>query len=159
MDIKTITAKIRIYKIGECNSEQKMLIEKAREACSRAYAPYSHYHVGAALLLNNGEIVTGNNQENAAYPSGLCAERTTLFYAHSQYPDAKVEAIAIAAFHNNDFVKEVCTPCGACRQVMSEIEDINGKPVKVLMSSNDYVYEVDSVKDLLPLSFGSASLH
>ncbi|NDV69731.1 cytidine deaminase [Dysgonomonas sp. 25] len=158
MNVKTISTKIRIYKIAECDNEKKMLIEKAQEATQKAYAPYSHYHVGCAVLLSSGIVVTGNNQENAAYPSGLCAERTTLFYANAQYPADRVVAVAIAASFNNSFSREVCTPCGACRQVMTEFENKGGAPFKVLMCSDEYVYEVDSAKDLLPLSFGADSM-
>lgn len=158
MKTKEIITKVQIYKIEECDNEKKMLIEQARDATFRAYAPYSNYHVGAAILLDTGEVITGNNQENAAYPSGLCAERTAFFYANSKYPKMKVKAIAVAAFHDGDFSKEVCTPCGSCRQVMSEMEDKNGEPIKILLCSKDIVYELNSVKDLLPLSFGFESM-
>ena len=158
MNVREIITKLQIYKIDECNEEKKMLIKQAQEACSRAYAPYSNYHVGAAILLDTGEIITGNNQENAAYPSGICAERTAFFYANSKYPNMRVKAIAVAAFHNGEFSKEVCTPCGACRQVMSEMEDKNKAPIKIMMCSRELVYELDSVKDLLPLSFGFDSM-
>ena len=158
METKEIITKVQIYRIEESGNEKKMLIEKAQEACGRAYAPYSNYHVGAAILLDTGEIITGNNQENAAYPSGLCAERTAFFYANSKYPNMKVKMIAVAAFHNGEFSKEVCTPCGSCRQVMSEMEEKNKEPIKILMCSKDTVYELNSVRDLLPLGFGFESM-
>ena len=95
--------------------------QAAREAARRAYNPYSRFAVGAAVLLANGEIVTGSNQENIAYPSGLCAERVALFYATSAYPGVKVNALAIAALQGDVEVEKWVTPCGACRQVMTEI--------------------------------------
>ena len=154
----SISTKVLIYDIEECEPEQKKLIDAAKAATGKAYAPYSGYHVGAAALLANGEIIAGNNQENAAYPSGICAERTTLFYANASRPDVAVVAIAIIAYHNGDFVKDVCTPCGACRQVMLEVENRSAGPVKVIMCSRDKAYVVESVKDLLPLSFGKEAL-
>ena len=118
-----LSTKIAVYPIEECTDIEKKLIDAAKSATKNSYAPYSEFHVGAAVLMANGEIITGNHQENAAYPSGLCAERTTAFYAHSKYPDQKIEAIAIAAWHKGDFTKEVITPCGACRQVLSEFSN------------------------------------
>ncbi len=158
MEIKTLSTKLLIYKIDESGAVEKKLIESAREACLKAYAPYSNYSVGAAILFTDGSILVGNNQENAAYPSGTCAERTALFYAHSQNPNMEIEAIAVTAYTNGEYVQEVCTPCGACRQVMSEFQDKNPKPIRVLMCNKDTVYELGSVKDLLPLSFGFNSM-
>lgn len=158
MEIKTLSTKLLIYKIDECGEVERKLIESAREACLKAYAPYSNYSVGAAILFTDGSILVGNNQENAAYPSGTCAERTALFYAHSQNPNMEIEAIAVTAYTNGEYVQEVCTPCGACRQVMSEFQDKNPKPIRVLMCNKDTVYELGSVKDLLPLSFGFNSM-
>ncbi|OJU38281.1 MAG: cytidine deaminase [Bacteroidales bacterium 45-6] len=158
MKVKNITAKIQVYTIEECDSLKKKLIEAAKEATTRAYAPYSKFHVGAALLLENGEIVTGSNQENAAYPTTLCAERTAIFYANSQYPDLAVKSIAIAAFADGDFTEESCAPCGSCRQVISEVENRFGKPVSVIMYGKKHIYEVSSIQDLLPLSFGKENL-
>ncbi|MEA4979851.1 MAG: cytidine deaminase, partial [Petrimonas sp.] len=108
--------------------------------------------------LENGEIITGNNQENAAYPSGLCAERTAVFFANANYPDQKIVAIAVAAYNNGNFTKDVITPCGACRQVLLEVETRYKNPMKILMYSEEEIYVVDSIKDLLPLSFGDAML-
>ncbi|MGL4806749.1 MAG: cytidine deaminase family protein, partial [Bacteroidales bacterium] len=102
-----ISANIKVYDFTELGEVEKKLVELAQEATKRAYAPYSKFQVGAAVLLENGEILTGTNQENAAYPSGLCAERTTLFYANSQYPDVACEILAIAAFTDGDFLSEV----------------------------------------------------
>lgn len=153
-----ITTKIQVYEIDESNEETKNLIAKAKDVTKNSYSPYSQYAVGAAILLANGEIIAGSNQENAAYPSGLCAERTALFYANSSHPDCTIKAIAITAFYQDDFVKEVCTPCGACRQVIAEIEGKQNSPIKILMCSKNTVYEAESIKSLLPLSFGSRQL-
>jgi cytidine deaminase len=114
--------------------------------------------VGAAVLLENGEIISANNQENAAYPSGLCAERTALFFANATYPDQKVEAIAVAAWYNGQFTHDVITPCGACRQVLLETENRFHAPIKVLMLGGEGIYVVPAIKDLLPLSFGDEML-
>jgi len=150
-----ITAKIRICNYKELFSEEKIIVDRAKEATSRAYAPYSKFQVGAAALLANGEIITGNNQENIAFPSGLCAERTTLFYAHSQYPDEAVKALAIAAYTEGDFLDRPISPCGACRQVMLETEMRFNQPVKIILYGKKEILVVESVKDLLPLAFDS----
>lgn len=153
-----LSTKIAVYPIEECSDIEKKLIVAAKSATKNSYAPYSEFKVGAAALLANGEIISGNNQENAAYPSGLCAERTAVFYAHSKYPDQKIEAIAITAWNKGDFTKDVITPCGACRQVLLEAENRFNSPMKVLMCSEDTVYVANSLKDLLPLSFGDGML-
>ncbi len=153
-----ISANIKVYDFSELGEVEKKLVELAQEATKRAYAPYSKFQVGAAVLLENGEILTGTNQENAAYPSGLCAERTTLFYANSQYPDVACEILVIAAFTDGDFLSEVLAPCGACRQVILESEERGGKPMRILLTSKDTVYEVASIRDLLPLCFDKSSL-
>lgn len=153
-----ITTKIQVYEIDKSNEEIKNLIAKAKEITQNAYSPYSKYAVGAAVLLDNGKIVSGSNQENAAYPSGLCAERTALFYSNSSYPNNTVKAIAIIAHYQGDFVKSVCTPCGSCRQVIAEMESKQKSPIKIFMCSKDIVYEASSIKDLLPLSFDSSAL-
>jgi len=150
-----ITAKIRICNYEELLSEEKFIVDKAKEATFRAYSPYSKFKVGAAALLMNGEIVTGNNQENVAFPSGLCAERTALFYAHSQYPDEAVKALAIAAYTEGDFLNRPISPCGACRQVMLETEMRFKQPVKIILYGKKEILIVESIKDLLPLAFDS----
>lgn len=137
---------------------EKMLVERAKSASADAYAPYSNFWVGAALLLENGEIITGNNQENAAYPSGLCAERTAVFYANAAHPDVAVTTIAVAAQHAGGFLKEPIAPCGACRQVLLETEHRYGKKLRILLYGETEIAILDSVKYLLPLSFGVDSL-
>lgn len=153
-----LTTKISVYTYDECSEIEKSLIDAAKEATSNAYAPYSHFHVGAALLLENGEIITGNNQENAAYPSGLCAERTAVFYANAQYPDQKIEAMAVAAFYNGQFTTDLVSPCGSCRQVLLEVESRFNSPVKILLFKNGEVYMADSMSSLMPLSFTKDAL-
>ena len=149
-----LTTKITVYSYDECTDIEKKLIDAAKQATSNAYAPYSEFKVGAALLLENGNIITGNNQENAAYPSGLCAERTAVFYANSQFPDQKIEALAIAAYFNGDFTSDLISPCGSCRQVLLEVESRYESPVKILMYTKDNeIYVADSMSSLMPLSF------
>lgn len=114
--------------------------------------------MGAAARLANGTVVTGTNQENAAYPSGLCAERTTLFYANSQYPDQAVETLAIAARNERDFLDDPIPPCGACRQVMLETEKRFKQPMRILLFGKKGIYEMKSVGALLPLSFDASSM-
>ena len=154
-----ITTKITVYSYEECTEIEKNLIDAAKKATSNAYAPYSHFRVGAALLLENGKIVTGNNQENAAYPSGLCAERTAVFYANAQYPDQKIEALAVAAFYNGEFTNDLISPCGSCRQVLLEVESRYNSPVRILLYNNkNEVYVAESMSSLMPLSFTSKAL-
>ena len=153
-----LTTKITVYHIDECSDIEKKLIEAAKSATKNAYVPYSGFKVGAAVLLENGEIISGNNQENAAYPSGLCAERTVVFFTNATYPDQKINAIAVAAFHKGKFTKDVITPCGACRQVLLETENRFNSPMKIMMYSEEGVYVLDSIKDILPLSFGDEML-
>ena len=155
----TITSVIKVYEYDELNDTDRALLDDAIEATRRSYAPYSHFSVGAAALLANGVVVTGTNQENAAYPSGLCAERTTLFYANSQYPDQAVETLAIAARNERgEFLEEPIPPCGACRQVMLETEKRFKRPMRILLSGEKGIYELRSVGALLPLSFDASSM-
>lgn len=149
---------IKIYEYNELSDDDRRLMDEARQATGRSYAPYSHFAVGAAARLQNGTIVTGTNQENAAYPSGLCAERTTLFYANSQYPDQPVETLAIAARNERDFLDDPIPPCGACRQVMLETEKRFGKSMRILLYGKKGIYEVKSVGALLPLSFDASAM-
>jgi cytidine deaminase len=131
----------------------KKLVELAKKATENAWAPYSKFKVGAALELENGEIVTGNNQENIAFPSGLCAERVALFYAGSQYPGVAVKKIAVAAFSNGKFISQPVFPCGDCRQVLLEHENRVKQKVEVIMYGESEIKVVKSISDLLPLPF------
>ena len=149
--MKTITleTQVKVYAYHELSAEDLALTDAALEATRRSYAPYSRFHVGAAALLENGIVVTGTNQENVASPSGLCAERTTLFYANSQYPDVPVMALAIAS----PDTEGILSPCGACRQVMLETENRYGKPMRVLLCGAEEVIVVESARNLLPFAF------
>lgn len=158
MKIKNITTNIKVYSFDKLDIEKKTLVEAAQQACNSAYAPYSNFRVGCAVELNDSTIIEGSNQENAAYPSGLCAERTALFYANAKYPNIPVKTIAIIAHHDGDFVKDICSPCGSCRQVIAEIENRFKQDITILMCSKDTVYEVESVKSLLPLAFDKTNL-
>nr|WP_302832010.1 cytidine deaminase [uncultured Bacteroides sp.] len=150
---------IKIYEFNELNPSDRELVDLACEATRRSYAPYSHFSVGAAARLANGIIVSGTNQENAAYPSGLCAERTTLFYANSQYPDQAVTVLAIAARNERgEFLEEPIPPCGACRQVMLETEKRFKQPMRILLFGKKGIYELKNVGALLPLSFDASAM-
>ncbi len=138
---------------SELNPTQQKLVEEAKSATSRSYSPYSHFSVGAAVLLDNDAIVSGSNQENIAYPSGLCAERTAMFSANSQYPDSAPVAIAIAAFNNGAFTDQPITPCGACRQVLIESEQRFHHQIEVLLYGEKQILLVKNISSLLPLSF------
>ncbi len=156
----TVNIRLKVFDYDELNGDDRELMDAAREATHRSYAPYSHFSVGAAARLANGVVIEGNNQENAAYPSGLCAERTTLFYANSRYPDQAVETLAIAArSESGEFLKLPIPPCGACRQVMLETEKRYGKPLRVLLYGTEGIYEVQSVGDLLPLAFNADAMN
>lgn len=149
---------IKVYEYAELSEEQKRLIEEAKRATQDSYSPYSHFQVGAAVQLKNGTILHGSNQENAAYPSGLCAERTTLFYANANYPKEPVMALAIAVWTDNDFTDIPTAPCGSCRQVMIETEDRFNQPMQILLYGKERIYVIDSAKELLPLSFVKSDL-
>lgn len=130
------------------------LIKQAKEAIITSYAPYSQFHVGAAVLLENGETIRGSNQENAAYPSGLCAERVALFHAKSTYPDSFIKAIAITAQADYFETEAPVTPCGACRQVIAEMQNRQESRIRIIMSGQKGVtYVADGIENLLPLMF------
>ena len=148
-----------LYDYEELSEADRLLVDAAKQASFHSYAPYSHFRVGAAALLANGETVCGSNQENAAYPSGTCAERTTLFYANSTYPDVPVLTLAIAARNEKgDFTPHATAPCGACRQVMLETQRRGEKPLRTLLYGEEGVIEIGCVEDLLPLSFDASSM-
>lgn len=155
-----IAAKISILDEKELTTSQKNVVDAAKKTSINAYAPYSHFHVGAACLLDNGEIICGSNQENAAYPSGICAERTTLFYAMSKYPSAKVLKLAVVASDDQgNFTEDIAAPCGACRQVIFETECRSKGDIEILLpSKNEGIYVFQSIKDLLPFAFGPTNL-
>ena len=141
--------------LDELDADDSRLAQAAIEATSLSYAPYSHFNVGAAVLFEDGEIIKGSNQENAAFPSGLCAERTALFYASSSRPDKAIIGLAIAASQNGIICKSPVTPCGACRQVMAQYQTKSGKPLKTILIGSDKILKFNNVEDLLPLIFDS----
>jgi len=141
------------------SAEEQKLVTSSREAVKHAYAPYSGFSVGASILLSNGIIVTGNNQENAAYPSGLCAERVAVFAASAQYPGVPIKAIAITAQSKHFIVDSPVSPCGACRQVLAEYEHLFNNNIKVILSGQEgKIMVLDNVKSLLPLLFDASKL-
>ncbi|NBU91160.1 MAG: cytidine deaminase [Flavobacteriia bacterium] len=138
------------------NPEEILLVNKAFEAMEKAYAPYSKFKVGAALLLEDGQIIQGNNQENIAYPSGLCAERVALFHAGAQFPGIAVDLICIVAKGDLMPISQLLSPCGACRQVMLESENRQNKPIRIILVNQDNrTMCIDSVQNLLPFGFGT----
>lgn len=139
--------------------EEQDLVNLAINSLNAAYAPYSGFLVGASVLLENGEIISGNNQENVAYPSGLCAERVAIFYAGSKYPDLKVKTIAISAISKKFEIEDVVSPCGACRQAIAEYEVKQEENIRILLHHPDNsILIVNSVSDLLPFMFKSKGL-
>lgn len=149
---KNITTKIQVINYTELTETEKKLVDLAKEATRNSYTPYSHFNVGAALLLANGEMIKGSNQENAAF-AGICAERSAIYNAGANYPGVDIKMVAIAAFQEGDFVEDPCPPCGVCRQAMLEFEKNSKQPIKVLLIGRDTIYRLDSISSLLPLSF------
>ena len=141
--------------LDELELKDKELAQAAIEATSGSYAPYSHFNVGAAVMLENDEIIKGSNQENAAFPSGTCAERTALFYASASRPDVPMKAIAIAAMQNGELCKNPVTPCGACRQVMAQYQLKSGIPMNIILVGGERIWKFTKVEDLLPFIFDS----
>lgn len=149
-----LTIPIKVATFDSLDENDRALVSLAREATMRSYAPYSHFHVGAAIQLDNGERITGANQENVAYPSGTCAERTAAYYAHATYPEARFQTIAIAArATDGKEVTEPIAPCGACRQALLEYETLAGHDVRVILTGAEKLYILPSVKSLLPFAF------
>ena len=159
MQEKKIELSFTSAQLSELRSEEKQLVANAKSSLTTAYAPYSGFLVGASVLLENGEIIKGSNQENVAYPSGLCAERVALFYAGARFPDVKIKTIAVSVMSKNFKVTDVISPCGACRQVMAEYEDKQEQAIKVLLHSpTDQVLIANTVESLLPFMFKSPLL-
>lgn len=145
----------RYESLNELSVEDRELAEAAVKAVSGAYAPYSKFNVGAAVRLSDGQIITGANQENAAYPSGLCAERTAMFYANANNPDKSMVSIAIAAVKDGQLCGRPATPCGQCRQVMAEYQAKGGVPMTILLVGADYILKFARVESVLPFIFDS----
>ena len=153
-----LTSRIAVYEMNELSVEDRELVEAAQRATESSFSPYSHFQVGAAARLSDGTIFMGSNQEAAAFPSGMCAERTTLFAALAQHPDLKILSLAIAAQTGGHFLADPITPCGACRQVMLEAEDRSGQDMRVLLYGTRGVHVLANVKSLLPLYFVSDNM-
>jgi cytidine deaminase len=151
----TLSTEFDVYNsASDLSKKDAELLLEAQKMVKSAYAPYSEFHVGAAVLLENGKIVTGNNQENAAYPSSLCAERVAIFYAGAQYPTVAIKAIAISVKSKNVVIKVPLSPCGGCRQVIAEYENKFEKPIRIIMSGEKgQIYIAKSIESLLPLMF------
>ena len=144
--------------ISEMDPKDQELCRAAIEAQKGSYSPYSHFQVGAALLLSNGVVVKGANQENAAYPSGLCAERSAMFWAGANYPDIPMDTLAIAGSDHGVLCESPASPCGACRQVMAEYQKKHNRPLKIILVGSKRIRKFSCVDDLLPFIFDSLSL-
>lgn len=158
--MKELSINIRIEQLDfeELSEAEQNLVTQAIKATDHSYAPYSRFNVGAAVALENGDVIIGANQENAAFPSSLCAERTAIFAAQAQKPDQPIAMLAIAARNANGMMEMPVTPCGSCRQVILGIEDRYKKPIEVLLYGKKCIYRLHSAKDLLPLSFVDESM-
>ena len=154
MEELVLKSTVKVAQMDELTEEERNLVSLAIEGTNRSYAPYSHFHVGAALLLKDGTTIIGCNQENAAFPSGICAERSAIFAAGAQYPDQPVKMLAIAARNENGELQEdPVSPCGPCRQVIIETETRFKQPVRILLYGKKHVFIVDGIRQLMPLSF------
>lgn len=153
-----IVVPVKAYQWNELTAEQQDLLTIAKAQTSNSYCPYSHFSVGAAALLANGTIVRGANQENAAYPSGLCAERSALFAAGANYPEQPVTMLAVACKTGGHFLDQAGAPCGGCRQVMVETEQRYNQKMQILLYGEKETLVFESAKDMLPYIFDSSSL-
>lgn len=154
--MKDLQLKIQIKEcqMNELSEDEQYLLQKAIESTNNSYAPYSHFYVGAALLLENGVVQLGCNQENAAFPASLCAERSAIFAAGAQYPNVPIKMLAIAARDTTgQLTEEPVSPCGTCRQVMIETETRYQHPIRILLYGRKYIYAIDGIQNLMPLSF------
>jgi cytidine deaminase len=147
------------YNLQELDNTDIHLLEKAKQACNNAYAPYSNFCVGAAIMLANGNIILGSNQENAAYPSGMCAERTAIFAAGANNPGVTINTIVVTACKQNTNIYIPVSPCGACRQAILEYEVKQQSPIRIiLMGEDDSIYISPSISNLLPIQFSAQQL-
>ncbi|HKL66985.1 MAG TPA: cytidine deaminase [Bacteroidales bacterium] len=155
---RSIQLELRIREYNgpeELKESDRDLLKMAKDTSQNSHSPYSGLAVGAALMLDSGEIITANNRENAAFPSGICAEHAAIAYAGSNYPGSAIKDIAICARRDKDFTKEPVTPCGKCRQVMAEEELKSGKKIRVIMFGKSRIYIAEDIESLLPLQFKS----
>ncbi len=154
MEIQEILSNIQVCSLEELSADEQKAVQLALEGTNRSYTPYSRFHVGAGVILNNGEEFIGCNQENAAFPAGLCAERTALYAAGAQFPQEPVKILAIAARGtDNVLTEEPVSPCGTCRQVIIETETRFKQPVIILLYGKRCIYRVEGIRQLMPLSF------
>lgn len=153
-----IVSQVSVYDYAELPADEQELVDVARNATNNSYAPYSRFYVGAALRLKNGIIVPGCNQENAASPDSLCAERSAIFAAGAIHPTQPVMKLAIAARNEKGFMKDPIPPCGSCRQVLLETEDRFKQPIRILLCSENGIHVVETIKALLPLQFVGESM-
>lgn len=154
MEELVLKSTIQVVKMEELAEQEQSLVNSAIAATSHSYAVYSHFHVGAALLLANGKTVLGCNQENVSYPAGICAERSAIYAAGAQYPDTPVETLAIAARDTEgNLLEEPISPCGICRQVIVETETRFHRPIRILLYGTKRIYIIQGIKALMPLSF------
>jgi len=144
--------------LDQLSGDEQTLIQAAGESARKAYAPYSRFQVGAAVLLENGHIIHGNNQENAAYPSGLCAERIAVFYANAQFPDIPIVMLAITAIRDNEVVNLPIAPCGSCLQVLLETQRRFNRSMEILLSGKQQIIKAKNVEQFLPMNFNPVSL-
>ncbi|MBW8243504.1 cytidine deaminase [Muricauda oceani] len=160
MEKKKIGFELLIFDdASELSQNEQKLLHEASMARQNAYAPYSKFRVGAAVLLENGEVIIGSNQENASYPAGLCAERVAIFHAGAKYPGVAVKTIAICASSSKDGTVSPAAPCGNCRQSIIEYEQKQRLPISLLLSSETGpIYKCNSMADILPLAFNSSFL-
>ncbi|MFV0366589.1 MAG: cytidine deaminase [Mangrovibacterium sp.] len=160
MKTKELKIRLNIYNsVDELKASDRELMLQARQATSTAYAPYSNFKVGAAVLLSNGEIILGSNQENAATPAGTCAERSALNWIGANRAEHTIECIAITAINQNEERASGLSPCGVCRQVLGEFQNRQGKPIRILLDDKQDITEISNVFDILPLGFNASSLN
>lgn len=153
MEKVNVFSDIRLCQMEELAEEDKVLVETAIQATDNSYSPYSKFRVGAAVRLEGGKVIKGANQENAAFSVTICAERSAIFAAQANYPDKAILSIAIAARNGDGFTQEPISPCGTCRQAMVEIEQKYSQPLHILLYGKKGVYVMDSIRNLMPLSF------
>ncbi|MGI6223343.1 MAG: cytidine deaminase [Prevotella sp.] len=158
MKDKKLEIEYQELSFDELSPKEQQLVNQAIKATDNSYSPYSHFHVGAALRLADDSIQTGANQENAAFPSGLCAERTAIFAAQAQHPDQRPVQLAIAARNDNGMLPQPVTPCGACRQVMLQMEQRYGQPLSVLLYGKERILRFKTASNLIPFSFGDEDM-
>ena len=158
MTEKELKISYKEFAFDELSAEDRQLVDAAVASMQNAYSPYSHFKVGAAVRLSDGSIVTGSNQENAAYPSGLCAERTAMFAASAQHPDLAIRSLAVAGGLDGVLENTPASPCGACRQVMAEYQKKSGQPMEVLLVGSREIWKFDRIDDILPFIFDSLVL-